>query len=193
MTASELQVLLMERVEDVHAYVTRRVPTRFRATITADDVLQEVWIAAFRNISTFRADSADAFERWLASIVRTKLVCAVRRAQRLKRGGRFAAADQPSPSSSYLGLLAKLSAGVRTPSSEGAAHEAIQAVQLAVGALPEDYRTVISLRYLEGRTQGEVAASTRRTVGAVNGLLYRGMRMLRERLPLCGKYFSDAD
>ena len=193
MTASELQVLLMERVEDVHAYVGRRIPTRFRATISADDLLQEVWIAAFRNVATFRADSADAFERWLAAIVRTKLVTAVRRAQRIKHGGRFAAADQSDPSSSYLGLLAKLSAGVRTPSSEGAAHEAIQAVQLAVGALPENYRTVISLRYLEGRTQGEVAASTKRTVGAVNSLLYRGMCMLRQRLTLCGRYFSDTD
>jgi len=193
-TESELQIRLMERADGLHAYVERRVPPRLRRVITPEDVLQEVWVAAFRTVSAFKAESPDAVDRWLATIVRSKLISAVRRARCLRRDvAREVGPMALDHSGSYLALFSQLTAAGRTPSSEVAARDAVQAVQIALSALPADYQQAITLRHIEGRTHGEVAAVMRRTTGAVNSLLHRGMMKLRERLRSPGRFFSDVD
>jgi RNA polymerase sigma-70 factor (ECF subfamily) len=192
-TESELQIRLMERADGLHTYVERRIPSRLQRVITPEDVLQEVWIAAFRTLSAFKAESPDAVDRWLAMIVRSKLISAVRHARCLCRGGERGVGPLAlDHSGSYLALFSRLRAG-RTPSSEVAAREAVRAVQIALSALPADYQQAITLRHIEGRTHGEVAAVMSRTTGAVNSLLHRGMMKLRERLRSPGRFFSDAD
>lgn len=194
MTESELQICLMERADGLHAYVERRIPSRLRRVITSEDVLQEVWIAAFRTVSAFKAESPDAVDRWLATIVRSKLISAVRHARRLRRGGELKVGSLAlDHSGSYLTLFSRLTAVGRTPSSEEAARDVVRAVQIALSALPADYQQAITLRHIEGRTHGEVAAVMNRSTGAVNSLLHRGMLKLRERLRSPGRFFSDAD
>lgn len=194
MTESELQICLMERADGLHACVERRIPSRLRRVITPEDVLQEVWIAAFRTVSAFKAESPDTVDHWLATIVRSKLISAVRHARRRRRGGnREVGPSALDHSGSYLDLFSRLTAVGRTPSSEVAAREAVRAVQIALSALQPDYQQAITLRHIEGRTNGEVAAVMNRTTVAVNSLLHRGMTKLRERLRTPGRFFSDAD
>jgi RNA polymerase sigma-70 factor (ECF subfamily) len=193
-TESELQIRLMERADGLHTYVERRIPSRLRRVITPEDVLQEVWIAAFRTVSAFKTDSPDAVDRWLMTIARSKLISAVRHARCLCRdGGREVGPSVPDHSGSYLALFSRLTVAGRTPSSEEAACDAVRAVQIALSAMQPDYQQAITLRHIEGRTHGEVATVMNRTTGAVNSLLHRGMLELRERLGSPGRFFNDAD
>jgi len=194
LTPEELQVLLMERVERVHSYVSRRIPARCRGAIDPDDVLQEVWISAFHVVSSFRATAPDAFDRWLTTIVRSKLVNAVRRVRRAKRGGGIQEGQDPiDRTSSFAGLAGLVDVRARTPSSEQAMQDAVRAVESALGGLPEEYEKVIRLRFLEGRSQDEVAEAMHKSPQAIHSLLYRGLLKLRQRLGQPGQYFSDAD
>lgn len=51
-----------------------------------------------------------------------------------------------------------------------------------VARLPQEYREVISLHFLEGRTVADVARETGRTEGQVRGAIYRGKALLKSRL-----------
>ena len=58
-----------------------------RHLLVIDDILQEVWIAAYRTITGFQPAGPGAVDRWLITITHSKLVDAVRYARRAKRGG----------------------------------------------------------------------------------------------------------
>lgn len=57
-----------------------------------------------------------------------------------------------------------------------------QLIDEELGGLPEKYRQPLVLHYLAGMTQQQVADDLGLTIGAVDGLLKRGRRELRERL-----------
>jgi RNA polymerase sigma-70 factor (ECF subfamily) len=50
-------------------------------------------------------------------------------------------------------------------------------------SLPEDYRLPLTLRYIVGADAGEIGTQLGLTNGALRGLLHRGLKMLRDRLP----------
>jgi RNA polymerase sigma-70 factor (ECF subfamily) len=52
----------------------------------------------------------------------------------------------------------------------------------ALGRLPEDQRQVVELHHLKGLTVAEVAEQMGRTRASVVGLLFRGLKKLRELL-----------
>ena len=56
------------------------------------------------------------------------------------------------------------------------------ALQNAVDALPEDYRSVVVLRDLEGLSNEEVSNVLHLSVAAVKSRLHRGRLVLREKL-----------
>src|SRR4029077_5170585 len=56
------------------------------------------------------------------------------------------------------------------------------AVLAVIRSLPEAYRETLTLRFVEGMTGPEIAASTGLTEGSVRGDLHRGLKQLRERL-----------
>ena len=72
-----------------------------------------------------------------------------------------------------------LSSGGTSPSSQAGRNEAAQAIQIAIQALPPDYRDVIRLRHLEGKSIQEISALMQRSPGAIRGLLDRAKQELR--------------
>ena len=52
----------------------------------------------------------------------------------------------------------------------------------ALARLPEDQRTALELRYLQGLPVGEICRRMGRGTSSVANLLYRGLRALRVRL-----------
>lgn len=182
----------MEREATIHDFVRRRIPSGLRSVIGADDVLQEIWIAAFKAADRFYPGSADALDRWLVTIARAKLISKIREARRLKRGGGLVRRDQaPARASSLFGLFSRIAAAGRSPSSERGASEAAQAVHEAIEALPSNYRQAVKLHHIEGRTHAEIADAMRKTPGAVHGMIYRGLVILRQHLGPAGRFFSD--
>jgi RNA polymerase sigma-70 factor (ECF subfamily) len=190
--AGLVQSQFMEQADRLHAFVQKRIPKRLQGVLAADDVLQEVWLSAFRAHPHFKDDSPDALDRWLTRIAERKLVDSIRRARRRKRGGadRFQPQDEWRRSS-FVDLFVRLSSDGRSPSSESAAKEAVRAVQVALRTLPDSCRETVTMCHIEGRTRAEIAHITGRTPAAVNSLLYRGLRMLRDRLKPGERFFSD--
>jgi RNA polymerase sigma-70 factor (ECF subfamily) len=188
-----LQLQLMRRADSLYRYVHSKIPTKFRAAIAVEDVLQEVWIAAHRRFSGFNPARPDALDRWLMGITHHKLIDALKTAGRLKRGGGArivrAAHDRRT---SLCDLFARVASPGRTPSRDAAASEAAHAVQIALSRLPEDRRRAIRMRYIEGRSRPEIARQMRKSEAAVNGLIFRGLQDLRAHLGNATRFFSDA-
>ena len=183
---------ILPRIGTLRRYVARKVPDRFRASVSPDDILQETWIAAFRSISTFVPDGPDALDRWLTKIATTKLIDAVRTARAVRNGGdrRFVRSAQHRMAS-FGDLFARIQSRQRTPSSEVGTSEAMHVASVSLHRLSKVRRRVIEMRFVGGLTQEEIAQEMGKSTSAVNGLLYHGLRELRAIMGNASKYFSD--
>jgi RNA polymerase sigma factor (sigma-70 family) len=187
-----LHKALMRRAPDIRFYMDLKTPPNLRSVIAVEDVLQEVWIAAFQGLPSFRPEGPDALDRWLTTIVQRILINTIKAAQATRRGGHCGAdpQDKVDRSSSMLNLFSEVASPSRTPSSEAAAVEAVHSVQIALASLPEDRRQVVWLRYIKGKTNDEIAMALKKTRTAVKSLLTHGLRDLKERLGTATKFLS---
>ena len=131
----------------------------------AEDLAQEAFLHAYRALSSYRAQGK--FPAWLRMIV-TRLCLNYRRDTR-----REVAWDDLS------GHPAELTDG---PDSQVVEWERRGAVQRAIDSLPEDYRDVIVLRFMEDLTYDEIARHLGVPVSTVETRLHRAKKQLRELL-----------
>ena len=137
-------------------------------TGAAEDATQEAFIAAWRNMSTFRGD---VFRPWLLRIAAN--LCR----DELRRRGR-------RPSSS---LDNALEAGVPepqdddpTPDDSALTSELRGRLQTALQQLPDDQRTAIILCDIEGLDYGEIATVMGTSLGTVKSRIARARLKMRE-------------
>jgi RNA polymerase sigma factor (sigma-70 family) len=137
----------------------------------AEDVLQDVFVAIWRNPAGFDG-ARGSVSTWVLTMVHHKAVDAVRREEAHRRRQVRAEDD-----------LA-LSAPLRGDDVEDAAWAGIVAdrVRAALGALPEPQREALTLAYYGGYTQREVAALTGTPLGTVKTRMLAGMRRLKDTL-----------
>ena len=69
------------------------------------------------------------------------------------------------------------------PEEEAQREELRQRVLAVLRSLPADYRLPLTLRYIVGADAEEIGTQLGLTNGALRGLLHRGLKMLRDRLP----------
>ena len=136
----------------VHSIVLGRLPAA-----DADDVTQNVFIAAWKRLDTLRDPAA--FAGWIARIARN------------------AAEDHRRRDCESI----ELDAGYAARERQTDAAEAAQALA-AIRTLPEAYRETLLMRLVEGMTGAEIAERTGLTEGSVRVNLHRGMQLLREAL-----------
>jgi len=163
-----------------------QITPELRAKVDASDLLQETFLTASRSVPEFTGEDVHTFVRWLQVIAARRVADAYRRYfdfekrdlrreipldHLLARSDRSAAA--------LVGQLADSASG---PLSTAQRHE--QAVRLAdaLAALPEHYREVLQLRYLEERPLNEIAQQLGRTKGSTAMLMARAIQKLRELL-----------
>ena len=129
----------------------------------ATELMQDVFIRAWRRLSTFRGDSA--FGSWLHRLaVNTMLENA--RSER-----RRTARVLPMEDTSRL-------AGAARPSGIGMRME----MEEAIASLPKGARLAFVLHDVEGYQHQEIAEQLSVTTGTVKAQLHRARRLLRERL-----------
>jgi RNA polymerase sigma-70 factor (ECF subfamily) len=136
----------------------------------AEDLLQDTLLQAFRALS--RLEDPNGFRPWLLAIAHNAAIDAARRDSRQKRTP--PAADAP---------LTDVPARGPGPAETAHRREARQRVLAALRALPEEYRMPLALRYLTGADYDAIGEQLGLTNGSLRGLLHRGLKMLRERLP----------
>jgi RNA polymerase sigma-70 factor (ECF subfamily) len=158
-----------------------RLLSRFvRDAAEVEDVTQEAFIKAYRALPSFRGDSA--FYTWLYRIgintAKNYLVALGRRAPTTtgfdnEEAEGFEDADQLRDSS--------------TPESELEGKEIAATVNRAMDALPQDLRTAITLREIEGLSYEEIANVMNCPVGTVRSRIFRARDAIAAELrPLLG-------
>ncbi|MGL5304104.1 MAG: RNA polymerase sigma factor RpoE, partial [Aeromonas sp.] len=139
------------------------------------DVAQEAFIKAYRALPTFRGESA--FYTWLYRI-------AVNTAKNYltSQGRRPPSSDvEADEAESYSGGGAALHE-VATPENLALTDEIQRTVFTAIDALPEDLRTAITLRELEGLSYEEIAEIMDCPVGTVRSRIFRAREAIDKKL-----------
>jgi RNA polymerase sigma-70 factor (ECF subfamily) len=132
-------------------------------TDDAEDVLQEAFISAFRNLDAYRGDAT--FGSWLKRIVVNKAINAVKkkRTELFPDDDHFDVAEPEEPEEYRSGLT-------------------VEKVRYAIESLPDGYRTVLSLYLLEGYDHQEIAEIMGITESTSKSQLNRAKKRLQERL-----------
>jgi RNA polymerase sigma-70 factor, ECF subfamily len=129
----------------------------------ATELLQDVFVKAWRRLDTFRGDCA--FASWLHRLtVNTMLESA-------RSDGRRAARVLPMEDTSRLAGAAR-SSGI----------ELKMDMESAIASLPKGARLAFVLHDVEGYQHQEIAEQLGVTVGTVKAQLHRARRLLRDRL-----------
>src|SRR5262245_47163196 len=80
-----LEEELLKRAVGLRLYIQERIPEKLRAVVAVEDVLQDIWIAAFRRFKDFDDEREFALDRWLRTIANRKLLDALKSARRARR------------------------------------------------------------------------------------------------------------
>ena len=129
----------------------------------ARDVAQEAFFKAYRSLRTFKPGAK--FSTWLFAI--TYHACC----DRLSRRRRYSNDELPDRADSAAG-----------PETQAIATDEAQRLRQAIAALPEKYRTVITLYHLQGRQYEEIAQVLGVPMGTVKTHLFRAKEQLRKIL-----------
>lgn len=138
------------------------------------DVAQEAFIKAYRALSGFRGESA--FYTWLYRI-------AINAAKNhlASRGRRPPKDDMEMEVAEQLDLGGRLRE-MGTPESHLLSEEIGRTVHQALEELPEDLRTAIVLRELEGLSYEEIALAMDCPIGTVRSRIFRARDAIDKRL-----------
>jgi RNA polymerase sigma-70 factor (ECF subfamily) len=187
MSDREIDQQLVERAQrgDKHAFELlvakyqrklARLLSRFiRDPAEVEDVAQEAFIKAYRALPSFRGESA--FYTWLYRIgintAKNYLVAMGRRAPTTTEfdsedAENFEDGDQLRD--------------VNTPENELMSKQIAQTVNATMEALPEELRTAIVLREIDGLSYEEIATVMNCPIGTVRSRIFRARETIAERL-----------
>jgi RNA polymerase sigma-70 factor (ECF subfamily) len=155
---------------------------RLQAKLDASDVAQQVILRAHEAREQFRGTSEAERLAWLRAILANVLAAVARRFEAAARDvGRERSLEVDlEQSSSRLECL--IPADQTSPSQRASRCEDLLRLAAALARLPPDQREVVELHHLKGLPVAEVAVEMGRTRPAVVGLLFRGLKKLRELL-----------
>ncbi|HVQ96871.1 MAG TPA: RNA polymerase sigma factor SigE [Mycobacteriales bacterium] len=132
----------------------------------AEDLTQETFVRVFRSLADY---TPGTFEGWLHRITTNLFLDMVRRRQRI----RFDALPEDTE---------RLPGRERSPEQVYADTHLAPDVQLALDALPPDFRAAVVLCDIEGLSYEEIAATLSIKLGTVRSRIHRGRLLLREAL-----------
>ena len=159
--------LLLLHHDRIAALIAKKIPRDLASLMAAEDVCQEAYVVAVRDIEQFEHRGERSFFNWLMTIAERKLIDSVRALRALKRGGGRKALDLPitGEASSMIMLLEQVAVHERTPSRSVADHELAAAMQTALANLSDDHQTALRARFLEGLTAAEIGQRMGRSEG----------------------------
>jgi RNA polymerase sigma-70 factor (ECF subfamily) len=143
----------------------------------AEDILQEAYLAAYRNIADFRADAK--LSTWLTRIVINQALMRLRSRRRdgivfpfVDRNGHETDADDP----------VWLDEQGESPEQSATRADIRRLLERRIDHLPVAFRMVFVLREVEGRSVDETAACLSIPAATVRSRSFRARALLRESL-----------
>ncbi len=183
----ELDQLLVERaqqgdkkafgmlVEKYHRKLGRLLSRMIRDQAEVEDVVQESFIKAYRALNNFRGDSA--FYTWLYRIgintAKNYLVSQGRRPQVMQE---VEIEDVENFDDGYEMRT------MDTPETALMTKQIAETVNDTVASLPEELRTAITLRELEGLSYEEIATLMQCPIGTVRSRIFRARETIAAKL-----------
>lgn len=158
-----------------------RLISRFvRNPAEAEDVTQDAFIKAYRALPAFRGESA--FYTWLYRIgINTAKNYLVSQGRRSPTSTSFDAEEAEALEE------ATLLHEVATPENELMSKQVVEVVNASLQELPDDLRTALTLREIEGLSYEEIAAVMDCPIGTVRSRIFRAREAIAANLrPLLG-------
>ncbi len=147
-----------------------------RDSAEVEDVTQETFVKAYRSLSSFRGESA--FYTWLYRIginaAKNFLVAQKRRASATTNGFDIEDAENFEEGTQLREL--------NTPESELMSRQIAQTVHQTLEVLPEELRTAITLREIEGLSYEEIANIMNCPTGTVRSRIFRAREAISDKL-----------
>jgi len=191
--ADEAKLIELSREGDLHAFnqlveahqnqVYNLCLRMLGSPQPAEDVTQDAFISAFKNVGKMRGPSVKS---WLLRIAANACIDELRRRQR-----------HPQVSIDYRRVADETETSFDVPDlAPGPEQLAVRAelrsaLQLELSELPADQRLAIILCDVEGLAYEEVAATMGTSVGTVKSRISRGRARLREALQKKPELFGD--
>lgn len=133
-----------------------------------EDIAQETFIKAYRALPSFRGESA--FYTWLYRIgINTAKNYMVSMGRRPPTISELESNQNPDSSMDLTDLVVDIS----TPENELMAKQVAETINNAVAGLPEELRTAITLRELDGLSYEEIAEIMGCPIGTVRSRIFR--------------------
>ncbi|MAK55017.1 MAG: RNA polymerase sigma factor RpoE [Pusillimonas sp.] len=155
--------------------IMRLLSRMIREPSEVEDVAQEAFIKAYRALPQFRGDSA--FYTWLYRIA-------------INTARNWQASSQRRPMSSSIvsneddetfDQIDNLT-DISTPESVLASRQVVSTVNAAIDALPEELRTAIVLREIEGMSYEDIAQTMGCPIGTVRSRIFRAREAIAAQL-----------
>jgi RNA polymerase sigma-70 factor (ECF subfamily) len=153
---------------------------RLQGQIDPSDLVQQTLLKAHEKQDQFRCQTDAERAAWLRAILANQMADALRKFRR-QQGTRERSIEEALEASSAR-LDAWLAAERSSPSQRVEQQERLLEMAEAMAKLPEDQRTALELRHLQGLSVPAVAQRMGKTPSATASLLYRGMKSLREMM-----------
>lgn len=167
-------------VEKYHRRLLRLLSRMVRDPDEIDDIAQETFIKAYRALPNFRGDAA--FYTWLYRIgVNTAKNYLASRKKAMPTISDQSYGDDDEPDER---LVAQ---DISTPETELMSKQVAMVVNQVVEALPEELRTAITLREMEGLSYEEIAEMMACPIGTVRSRIFRAREAIAAKLrPILG-------
>ena len=145
-----------------------------RDEAVAEDLVQEVFLAALGSLDKFRGDSQ--LYTWLRSIALHKIKDFYRRQTREPKPAKS------SPDFDAMKHLEQIGDNKPATSTVMESEEVRQSVHHALADLPQDYQEVLVLKYLKDMPVLAISEIMGRSPKSVEGLLSRARKAMRDNL-----------
>jgi RNA polymerase sigma-70 factor, ECF subfamily len=140
----------------------------------AEDMAQEAFIRAYVNINSFNQDLK--FSTWLFRIATNLCIDRIRK----KKPDYYL--DAEVSGTDGLTMYSQLASDSPLPEKELESLELQETVQKEIMKLPEKYRSVIVLKYIEELSLNEISEILDMPLGTVKTRIHRGREALRQQL-----------
>ncbi|HEY3321272.1 MAG TPA: RNA polymerase sigma factor [Planctomycetota bacterium] len=134
----------------------------------AKDCAQDAFMEAAKTLDRLR--DRNKFSPWIYGISRRKAIYVLRR----QRQDGEALKVKTDESKSVI--------PARTPSEQASHQEKLDSISKSLGQLPDIYREILLLKYIDNRSHEDIAQLLDISLAAVDKRLMRGKEMLRESI-----------
>ncbi len=173
----------LERCREYLRLLARlQIDPRLQVKLDPSDVVQQTLLSAHQHREQFQGQTDAEFLGWLRQILANHLAGAARRFGAELRDIRRERSLEAGVEESAARLDVWLVADQSSPSQRVMHHELQLRLADALAQLPDDQRRAIELHHLQGYTVAEAAEQMERGKTAVVGLLFRGLKKLRQLL-----------